>query len=218
MWLFFITDIAVISWIHELLSRLTYSVSLGNPGALAALFSVGILTDIGVPFLYTLEIFLFFASYYVGPLSTHVLLIVLMLLIGRECGATILYWFSLLWGKPLIKWLGRRFPSLQKNLERFRTRLTKRTVLAVAVVRLIPGLLQVPSLVAGAMRLPYSRFIAGVAISSLIYDFALVFLGLMARIGLWNVTGAARVNFIIGSIALILAVLLFFTFRRNFRR
>lgn len=155
-------------WFNELLSGLTYSVSLSNPGALVALFAVGILSDIGVPFFFVLETFLFFASYYVGPLSAPVLLIVLMLLLGRECGATVLYWLSAMLGSPLIDWVGKRFPGLSRNLEQSRARLCRRAVMAVAIVRLTPGLLQVPSLVAGVMRLPYLRFLAGVAISSLL--------------------------------------------------
>jgi membrane protein DedA with SNARE-associated domain len=208
----------VIEWFHELLSQLTYSVSLGNPGGLAALFALGILSDVGVPFFFLLETFLFFASYYVGPLSIHVLLIVLMLLIGRECGGAVLYWLSSILGNPLIGWVGKRFSRLRQDLEQFRAKLSKRTVVAVAVVRLTPGLLQVPSLVAGVMRLPYLRFVAGVAISSLIYDFAFIIFGLLARIGLQNLAQEMRIYFIIGLIGLIIVLIIFFTVRRNYRR
>jgi membrane protein DedA with SNARE-associated domain len=208
----------VINWFQELLSQLTYSVSLGNPGGLAALFILGILSDIGVPFFFLLETFLFFASYYVGPLSVPVLLIVLMLLIGRECGAAVLYWLSSILGSPLIGWVGKRFPRLRQNLWQFRAKLSKRTVVAVAVVRLTPGLLQVPSLTAGVMRLPYLRFVAGVAISSLIYDVAFIVFGFLARIGLQNLAQEMRTYFIIGLIALIIVVIIWLTVRRSFRR
>jgi membrane protein DedA with SNARE-associated domain len=207
----------VINWFHELLSQLTYSVSLGNPGGLAVLFILGILSDIGIPFFFLLETFLFFASYYVGPLSIHVLLIVLMLLSGRECGAAVLYWLSSILGSPLIGWVEKRFPKLHQDLEQFRAKISKRTVVAVAVVRLTPGLLQVPSLAAGVMRLPYLRFVIGVAISSVIYDFAFIIFGFLARIGLQNLAQEMRVYFIIGLVVLIIAVIIWFTVRRSFR-
>jgi membrane protein DedA with SNARE-associated domain len=208
----------VINWFHELLSQLTYAVSLGNPGGLATLFLLGVLSDIGVPFFFLLETFLFFASYYVGPLSSHVLLIVIMLLVGRECGAAVLYWLSFTLGNPLISWIGKRFPRVPQDLERFRTRLSKRTVVAVTVVRLTPGLLQVPSLAAGVMRLPYWRFVAGVAISSVIYDIAFITFGFLARIGLQNLAQQMRIYFAIGLVAVIVAVIVWFTVRRGFRR
>ena len=208
----------MIEWFHELLSQLTYSVSLGNPGGLAALFILGILSDIGVPFFFLLETFIFFASYYVGPLSIHVLLIVLMLLTGRECGAAVLYWLSSILGNPLIGWFGKRFPRLRQDLGQFRAKLSKRTVIAVAIVRLTPGLLRVPSLTAGIMRLPYLHFVVGVAISSLVYDFAFIIFGLLARIGLQNLAQEMRIYFIIGLIALIIVVIIWLTVRRSFRQ
>ncbi len=205
-------------WFNELLSGLTYSVSFSNPGALVALFAVGILSDIGIPFFFVLETFLFFASYYVGPLSAPVLLIVLMLLAGRECGAAVLYWLSVFLGCPLIGWVGKRFPGLSKNLEQSRARLCRRAVMAVAIVRLTPGLLQVPSLVAGVMRLPYMRFLAGVAISSLLYDLAFILLGFLSRIGLQNVSEEVKIYVLIGVIVVIAAVVLFLGFRRSIRQ
>lgn len=208
----------MIEWFQELLSGLTYSVSLANPGGLAALFALGILSDIGVPFFFALETFLFVASYYVGPLSTHVLLIILMLLAGRECGAAILYWLSAILGSPLIGWVGKRFPGLVKNLEEYRARLINRTLLGVVIVRLTPGLLQVPSLISGIMRLPYLRFSLGVAISSLIYDFVFVLFGFLSQIGLQNVGEKMKTYFVVAFIALIVIIVLFLSLRRRFRR
>lgn len=208
----------MIEWFHELLSNLTYSVSLANPGGLAALFALGILSDIGVPFFFLLETFLFFASYYAGPLSSQVLLIVLMLLVGREFGAAVLYWLSSILGNPFVRWIVKHFPRLRQTSEQLRDRLSKQTIIAVAAVRLTPGLLQVPSLTAGVLRLPYSHFVAGVAISSFIYDFALTLLGFLARIGLQNVAREMRVHLIIWLTALMIVVIILLTVWRRYRR
>src|SRR5512136_2570378 len=101
-------------WLYSQLSQLSDDVSLGNPAVLGVLFSLGIVGDIGVPLLLTVELFLFFASYNVGPLSTEVLLIVLALLLGREVGAAVLYWVSRTLGIRLISRVGKRLPWLPK--------------------------------------------------------------------------------------------------------
>jgi len=121
-------------------------------------------------------------------------------------------------GSPLIGWVGKRLPGLSRNLEQSRARLSRRAVMAVAVVRLTPGLLQVPSLVAGVMRLPYMRFFAGVAISSLLYDLAFILLGFLSRIGLQNVSEEVKIYVLIGVIVVIAAVVLFLGFRRSIRQ
>jgi membrane protein DedA with SNARE-associated domain len=207
-------------WFCELLSGLTYRVNLGDPAVLGVLFSLGIVGDIGVPLLFTVEVFLFFTSYNVGPLSTQVLLVVLMLLLGRETGAASLYWVSRILGSPLINRVGKRFPWLPNRIKWVETRLNRQPALSVAVVRLTPGLLQIPSLAAGVMRLRYFDFALGVALSSLAYDIVIILFGLSARFGLENLktnpTPYLMVGFIIFSSIVWLA--LYFASRRSLRR
>jgi membrane protein DedA with SNARE-associated domain len=207
-------------WLYSLLSELSDGVSLGNPAALGVLFSLGIIGDIGVPLLLTVELFLFFASYNVGPLSTEVLLIVLALLLGREVGAAALYWVSRVLGSPLIDRVGKRLPWLPKRIEWVRARLYKRPALSIAVVRLTPGLLQIPSLAAGVTRLRYSDFVLGVALSSLAYDVVVILLGLGARFGLENLkTNPA--SYLLGGFIIFSAIVwlaLYFASRRKLRQ
>ncbi|OGN93665.1 MAG: hypothetical protein A2Z75_04150 [Chloroflexi bacterium RBG_13_50_10] len=207
-------------WLYSLLSELCEGVSLGNPAALGVLFSLGIIGDIGVPLLLTVELFLFFASYNVGPLSTEVLLIVLALLLGREVGAAVLYWVSRTLGSRLISRVEKRLPWLPKRIEWVRTRLYKRPALSIALVRLTPGLLQIPSLAAGVTRLRYSDFILGVALSSLAYDVVVILLGLGARFGLENLkTNPA--SYLLGGFIIFSAIVwlaLYFASRRRLRQ
>jgi membrane protein DedA with SNARE-associated domain len=211
---------SLMEWLYSQLSGLTDGVNLGNPAALGVLFSLGIVGDIGVPLLLTVEVFLFFTSYSIGPLSTQVLLIVLMLLLGREVGAAVLYWVSRSLGSPLINRVGKRFPWLPNRIKWVETRLNKQPALSVAVVRLTPGLLQIPSLAAGVMRLRYFDFALGVALSSLAYDVVIILFGLGARFGLENVktnpTAYLLAGFIIFSSIVWLA--LYFASRRNLRQ
>ena len=207
-------------WLYSLLSELCEGVSLGNPAALGVLFSLGIIGDIGVPLLLTVELFLFFASYNVGPLSTEVLLIVLALLLGREVGAAALYWVSRTLGSRLISRVGKRLPWLPNRIEWVGTRLYKRPALSIALVRLTPGLLQIPSLAAGVTRLRYSDFILGVALSSLAYDVVVILLGLGARFGLENLkTNPA--SYLLGGFIIFSAIVwlaLYFASRRRLRQ
>jgi len=177
---------------------------------------MGVLTDIGMPLLLTLEIFLMFASYYIGPLSIQVFLIVLMLLLGRETGAAILYWLSRLVGDPFIAWLERHFPWLFKRIPRIKSRLQKKVTLMVTLVRLTPGFLQVPSVVAGSLKISFIRFLAGVAVSSLIYDFGLVLFGFIARQVVGDLSGSVQDYFVVGFIIIIILMwLVIFLFFRH---
>jgi membrane protein DedA with SNARE-associated domain len=154
--------------LYDFFSNLTYAVSFSHPLSLVVLYIMGLITDIGVPLLFSLEIFLLFASYFVGPFSIQVLLIVLMLLLGRESGAAILYWISYTVGDPFLHWLQKYFPWFIKSANSLKSIIRQRIILIVVVVRLTPGFLQVPSILTGSLRLSYPRFAFGVAISSLI--------------------------------------------------
>jgi membrane protein DedA with SNARE-associated domain len=207
------------AWLYSQLSGLTEGVTLGNPAALGVLFSLGIIGDIGVPLLLTVEVFLFVTSYNTGPLSTQVLLVILALLLGREVGAAVLYWVSRVLGGPLINRIGRRLPWLPNRIRWVRTKLGRRTALSVAIVRLTPGLLQIPSLAAGVTRLRYSDFAVGVALSSLAYDVVIVLFGLGARFGLGNL-GTNPASYLVAgfiTISSIAWLALYFASRRKLR-
>jgi membrane protein DedA with SNARE-associated domain len=203
----------VIPWLHELLSHLTYSVSLDNPGSLAVLFGMGVMTEIGIPLLFAVEIFLLFASYYVGPSSIQVPLIILMLLLGGIAGASILYWLSYFLGDPFLNWLSKYLPWLCRRLEQIKARINERTTTAVTLVRLTPGFLQVPSLVTGSLRLKYLRFILGVIFSIVIYDIVIVAFGYIGNLVLGTTRQQLEDYFIIGFIAMIVAFWVVFYFR-----
>jgi membrane protein DedA with SNARE-associated domain len=204
--------------IFEFFSNLTYAINFSNPLGLGLLFLMGVMTDVGVPLLLTLEVFLLFASYNVGPLSTQVLLIVAMLLLGREGGAAILYWASYKLGEPFLQWLQKYIPWLIKGEKRLRSAVRRRTFLMVVAVRLTPGFLQIPSLISGSLHLKYSRFALGVAVSSLIYDFGLVAFGFVASIFLKNAGQDLQDYFLFFLIAIVVMMwlVLFFRFRHTF--
>jgi membrane protein DedA with SNARE-associated domain len=203
----------VIPGLHELLSHLTYEVGFSNPGGLAILYLMGVLTDIGIPLLFTVEIFLLFASYYLGPTSIQVPLIILMLLLGRVSGGSVLYWLCYILGDTFTNWLKNHFSFLCRGLDQFRDRINEHTILAVTLVRLTPGFLQIPSIATGSLHLKYIRFILGVIFSSLIYDISVMVFGFIGHLVLGSSRQDLEVYFIVGFILLIIASWIFFFFK-----
>jgi membrane protein DedA with SNARE-associated domain len=110
------------------------------------------------------------------------------------------------------------FPWFAKAVTRLRSAVRRRTLLMVVAVRLTPGFLQIPSIISGSLRLKYSHFALGVAISSLIYDFGLVVFGFVASIFLKNAPRELQDYFIISLIVFIVIMwlVLFFRFRHIF--
>jgi membrane protein DedA with SNARE-associated domain len=206
-------------WFNELLSYLVSGISLSHPLTLVVLFLLGLISELGFPLLFSIETFLFFVSYDNGPLSSQVMLMVVLLLIGREAGSSVLYWIVRLIGSPFLDWLGRRSSWFLKAVEKFKGRVNKNPAMAVTLVRLTPGLLQVPSIAAGAIRLRLLSFAAGVALSSLIYDFILILLGFSARFVLPHLNAEPKTYLFIGFFLLIALVwlIMFLASRRSFR-
>jgi membrane protein DedA with SNARE-associated domain len=165
---------------QALLVQMEAAFSTGNPSGLVILFFLAVIADIGIPIPFVLDSILILASFHSGPLSLQVWLIVAMLFLGRQAGSAVLYLLSRLMGKIFLSWLQRHLPTLGRRLESFKSRLDHWAPLAVATARLTPGLLQVTSVTAGAIRLRYSQFAIGITVSSLIYDGILILLGFIA--------------------------------------
>jgi membrane protein DedA with SNARE-associated domain len=177
----------MIGWINGALATLAASISVDNPGGLVAIFFIALSCDIGVPFPFVLDTIVFFTTYEVGALSWPVLLVLVMLLGGSMLGTTILYWVSRLLGPRFVSWLGRRSKFLQRSLERFQNRLGRWTIPVIVGARLTPGLMQVSSVAAGTMRIPYYQMVLAIVFSFIVYDGTLVALGTIARLGLRDV-------------------------------
>ena len=177
----------MIEWINGALSTLAASISVDNPTGLAAIFFITVSCDIGIPFPFVLDTILFFTTYKMGALSWPVLLIILMLLGGSLLGTSIIYWLSRLLGPRFVDWIGRRSKFLQRNIERFQNRLGRWTIPLIIAARLTPGLMQVSSVAAGTVRVPYYQMVLAIVLSLVIYDGTLIILGTLARLGLKDV-------------------------------
>lgn len=192
--------------IHSFLDNITRSIQPTNLAGMGITYLVALLVEIGLPIPFMIETLAFFASYNIGPLSLQVLSIISMSLAGRESGAAILYWLSRYLGQRFLIWLEKYSPQAGKKMDKLQEKFRGRVVFTITAVRLTPGLMQVPSLIGGTIRLNYQRFALGVALSSLAYDFIVVGLGFAARMGLQGVRSELRVYIII-SILVVLFIM-----------
>jgi membrane protein DedA with SNARE-associated domain len=196
----------MIAWINGALSTLAASISVDNLAGLAAIFFIAMSCDIGIPFPFVLDTIVFFTTYKVGPLSWPVLLVIVMLLGGSLLGTSIIYWVSRLLGTRFVDWIGRRSRFLRRNLEQFQNRLGRWTIPMIVVARLTPGLMQVSSVAAGTVRIPYYQVVLASVFSFIIYDGTLIVLGTLARLGLKDVGPEYSAWIVIGFVAIMTAI------------
>ena len=196
----------LIDWINSGLATLAASISVDNPGGLAAIFFITVSCDIGFPFPFVLDTILFFTTYEIGALSRPVLLIILMIWGGRLLGTGIIYWVSRLLGARFVNWVGKRSRFLQRSFEQFQNRLGKWAIPVIVAARLTPGLMQVSSVAAGTVRVPYYQVVLAIIFSSMIYDGTLIALGTLARLGLKDVGPEYSAWIVIGFVGIMSAV------------
>ena len=168
--------------INGIISQIMDALNQGGILGQFTFFSVVTLTEVGIPFPYLLDSGVFLTSFQSGPISVAMFRIFLVVFLGRQCGAAIVYWLTRWLGGTLIRWLEKRFNSVRKNLDRFSARLSNQAYMTVAGARLT-GLLTLVSMAAGACKIRYVTFFIGVTLSALIFDGSLVLLGWITRQG-----------------------------------
>jgi membrane protein DedA with SNARE-associated domain len=173
-------------WFNSLLTTVTTAVAQNSFGALAALFLVAMLTEVGMPFPFVIDGALLVASYENGLISFHVLFVIAALTLGRIVGATAIYWLSRYAGEKFIGWMARRFPKLKlpEKMAWLNAKLHRHAPLAVAAARLTPGLLTPSTVAAGCSGVTYYQLVLGIIMASVVADGALVIAGVVTRYGL----------------------------------
>lgn len=195
-------------WIEDALSYILNVLGEGRPSTLAALFSITLLAEVGVPFPFIPDSALFLAGYHNG-FNIRALYPFLAVFFARQTGASLAFHLSHLLGHNVLSWLSRRFPRLYQRINEVLLNLNNRHIpVAIAFLRL-SGLFYIPSIVAGVLKLPFRYLIAGVALSSLILDGASILLGMLAKHG-FRILGFTPTNWsvVVGFIIIMLIVLL----------
>ncbi len=198
----------MIDWINAALATLAASITVDNPLGLVAIFLLAVSADIGVPFPFALDTIVFFTTYKTGALSWPVLLVLMMLLGGSLLGTSVIYWVSRLLGTRFADWLGKRSKFLRRNLDRFQNRLGRWTIPVIVAARLTPGLMQVSSVAAGTVRIPYYKTVLAIVFSFLVYDGTLIILGTLARLGFKDVGPEYSFWIVLGFVAIMAVVFL----------
>src|SRR5271157_650927 len=103
--------------ISELVKEALEATSQISPQVLVALFGIAFLTEIGIPFPLILDTTLFLIGYQMTHLGLNPAVVVLVLLLGRECGSGALYWLSHAVGERFFGWLEHRFPKFRTRIE-----------------------------------------------------------------------------------------------------
>ncbi|HEY95746.1 MAG TPA: hypothetical protein G4O15_12505 [Dehalococcoidia bacterium] len=158
-----------IAFIYQALDTL----SEGNPISLAILFSVLTLHEFGIPFPLVLQGVRFYIGYEISQGSLETLLLVLIFIIGRQCGASIIYWVSRLSSNAILDLYPKRFTRIRNETERIREKLQSKRIFSIGTViigRFTPGLMIPTSIAAGSIKLNYYYFIFGVLASSILFD------------------------------------------------
>jgi membrane protein DedA with SNARE-associated domain len=223
----------MVDWIAQITIHALHVVSAGDIQDLSAVFSIAFLTEFGIPFPFMLDTVLFLLGYQIESAWLKTALVILILMVARQAGSSIVYWLFRSLGSPLLYWLTRRFPSVPRKFENLTARLKIKATLAlmvsrlgaelpvavsglglrapftIALFRLTPGILSLTSIASGTLRFRYLYFVTGIGMSALFSDCTVVMLGVITGYGLRQITSSPPAWFIIIGIIVNLAVVLF---------
>ncbi len=195
------------SWIESFISDLLNLLGEGRSRTLTALFFITFLAEIGIPFPFIPDSVLFLSGYRNG-FGMRSLYTFLVVFFARQGGASFMFYLSRLLGHKMLNWFNRRFPRVYRRINDVLFGLNRHVPVAIAFLRL-SGLLYVPSIVAGVLRLPFRYLLTGVALSSVIFDGASVVLGMLTGHG-FRILGFQPTNWsvVVGFIVIMIVVLL----------
>ena len=194
----------------DIISQGLATLSNGDAVALTTLFLVLVLSEFGIPLPFVMQGVRFYIGYTLGQGSPSVLLLLPILVLGRQSGAAGLYWLTRLLSNSVANWYHRRFKRIKIETEKIKVKLQLKTPFmlgAIVLGRITPGLLVPTSLASAVIGLNYGYFALGVFISSAIYD--AVFISLAALFGRELESGGFN---IIASLSLVFFIGLTFIF------
>ncbi len=169
-------------WLYQIGQRAIEAVNQSGPPVLLALFLVTFLTEFAVPFPWVQDIIFYYIGFQLGHSSIRAIPITLVMLSGRIAGSAVLYWTARLIGTPLIDWIGRRFKSFPRRVDSMKVRLSKHTIIAMMSVRLLPGVITLSSIAAGAIGISYWDFVLGITLASVVDDGTTILSGFITRL------------------------------------
>lgn len=135
----------------------------------------------GVPLPLPVGVVLLIAGYRAASQPPTTLLLTLLIdETAMVLGASIKYWFGLKGGRPLLALYGRRSGPGIPGLGRADELLHRGGSKAVALSQLIPGVSVIVPLVAGAVGMPFRRFLPPLVLGTAVYSAGLIAVGFWA--------------------------------------
>jgi membrane protein DedA with SNARE-associated domain len=130
-------------------------------------------------------------------------------------GATALYLVSRHAGRPLLVKVARRFGFTEARERRLEGSLQRHGAAAVVLLRLVPGLRIVMTVVAGVLRLPHPTFVIGTFFAGIVWSTLYFWLGWLLGAGYERLAGRvpAEVAWGLGAAALLAAAALLLWWR-----
>jgi membrane protein DedA with SNARE-associated domain len=145
---------------------------------LLAAFFAQALKEIGIPSPGLTQSLLLYAGYQFSCGEIHTGIgIILLTLLGSLCGACFIFSLARWQGNGLLAKLDRYILFNPTAMEKARNKITQYSFISLAITRSIPGLMVPTSIVAGVLRIPISKFIAGVIFPMSIWTAALSITG-----------------------------------------
>ncbi|MBI2853312.1 MAG: VTT domain-containing protein [Chloroflexi bacterium] len=192
----------------------------GNLVALGALAAVLVLGEAGIPFPFVVQGTLVFIGYQVvqGTVSLpDIIPVAFVLVMGRQVGASVLYWLIRLTGNRLTAFIQKRVPRIG-SIERVRAKIGRRTPFAVAAGRMTPGMLVPTTVASGALHMPFPGFALGVVLHTIAWDSVLAGVGVAFGQGTSYLHVPVLRWLTIGLACGMAALAVWFSFSRRLRR
>jgi membrane protein DedA with SNARE-associated domain len=157
----------------------------------AGLFAIILVEEAGVPLPVPGDLFIAAMGFLAHAHRASFAPTALVVTAATVLGATALYLVSRHAGRPLLVRVARRFGYTAEREARLEASLARRGAVAVVVLRLVPGLRIVMTVVAGALRLGHATFAVGTLFAGLLWATIYFWLGYALGAGYERAGGSA---------------------------
>jgi membrane protein DedA with SNARE-associated domain len=185
-------------WFIELIRRYGY----------LALFGIIAAQDIGVPTLVPGTLLLIFAGYLASTHTLNPVICGIVAAVGSVAGASVLFQVARLGGSAFIRRFGRFIQLDKERSARLERSLWRWGLPAWVVIRLIPGLRDALTIVAGLGGMSYRKFVVLTSAAALIWAYVCVFLGMVLGRHWFRAGGAVAASGRLAALFIVLVVVL----------
>lgn len=189
---------------------LTWAVALVAKFGYGGIFLTMALESAAIPI--PSEVVLPFAGFLASSGQLNFWLVVLTATVANLAGAAAIYLVGIYGGRPLLEKYGHYVLISEREISKVENWLVKYQEKAAFFSRLLPGVRTFSSLLFGAARLNFKKFVAYTLAGSVLWNLALTYVGLLAG-DRWNTLRPYFQKFELGIAAAILILIAVFLYR-----